>query len=145
VSNRWRDFNQNLIQDMRAHGGRPTSGPFLGRDVLILTTKGAKTGEIRENPLAYSRDDGHYVVVASRGGSPRNPAWYHNLRANPVVTVEVLGDRFDALAEVIDGEDYERLYQHHARLMPAFNEYRQRTSRKIPVIVLERIEPEGRG
>jgi len=145
VSTSWRDFNQNLIQDMRAHGGRPTGGPFMGRDVLILTTKGAKSGEIRENSLAYSRDNGHYVVIASRGGSPKNPGWYHNLRANPVVTVEVLGVRFDALAEAVDGEDYERLYEQHARRMPAFNEYRQRTSRKIPVIILERIEAKGRG
>lgn len=141
MSSSWRDFNQNLIKDMRAHAGRATSGPFLGRDILILTTTGAKTGQTRENPLAYSRDNGHFVVIASRGGSPKNPAWYHNLRANPVVTVEVLGDKFDALAEVVDGEDYERLYQQHARRMPAFNEYRRRTSRKIPVIVLERIEP----
>jgi deazaflavin-dependent oxidoreductase (nitroreductase family) len=140
MSSSFRDFNHNLIQDLRAHGGKATSGPFMGRDVLILTTKGAKSGQPRANPLAFSRDDGKYVVVASKGGAPTNPNWYHNLRTHPIVTVEVLGEKFDARAEVIDGDDYERLYQNHARPMPAFNEYRQRTSRKIPVIVLERLE-----
>jgi deazaflavin-dependent oxidoreductase (nitroreductase family) len=140
MSSSFRDFNHNLITDLRAHGGKATSGPFMGRDLLILTTKGAKSGQPRENPLAFSRDDGKYVVVASKGGAPTNPNWFHNLRTHPVVTVEVLGEKFDARAEVIDTDDYERLYQNHARRMPAFNEYRQRTSRKIPVIVLERLE-----
>ncbi len=140
MSSSFRDFNNNLIKDLRAHGGKATSGPFMGRDVLILTTKGAKSGQPRENPLAFSRDDGKYVVVASKGGAPTNPNWYHNLRTHPIVTVEVLGEKFDARAEVIDGDDYERLYQNHARPMPAFNEYRQRTSRKIPVITLTRLD-----
>ena len=145
MSNSWGDFNRQLIKDLRANGGRASGGPFRGRDVLILTTKGARSGRLRENPLAYSRDNGHYVVVASRGGSPMNPAWYHNLLANPEVTVEVTGDKFDARAKVVDGEEYERLYRQHASRMPAFDEYRRRTSRKIPVIVLERIEPSPRG
>jgi deazaflavin-dependent oxidoreductase (nitroreductase family) len=140
MSSSFRDFNNNLIKDLRAHGGKATSGPFMGRDVLILTTKGAKSGQPRENPLAFSRDDGKYLVVASKGGAPTNPNWYHNLRTHPIVTVEVLGEKFDARAEVIDGDDYERLYQNHARPMPAFNEYRQRTSRKIPVIALTRLD-----
>ena len=143
MSNRFRDFNQDLIDDLRANQGRASSGPFRGGDVLILTTTGAKTGEPRENPLAFSKDDGDYVVVASKGGAPTNPAWYHNLRANPVVKVEALGETFRARARVIDAEeDYERLYRQHARKMPGFNEYRQRTSRRIPVIVLERADSE---
>jgi len=143
VSNSFRDFNQALINDLRANQGRASSGPFKGGDVLILTTTGAKTGAPRENPLAFSKDDGNYVVVASKGGAPTNPAWYHNLRANPIVKVEALGETFGARARVIDGEqDYERLYREHARKMPGFNEYRQRTSRRIPVIVLERADSE---
>jgi len=143
VSNSFRDFNQALINDLRANQGRASSGPFRGGDVLILTTTGAKSGEARENPLAFSRDNGNYVVVASKGGAPTNPAWYHNLRANPIVKVEALGETFGARARVIDGEqDYERLYREHARKMPGFNEYRQRTSRRIPVIVLERADSE---
>ncbi|TMF50697.1 MAG: nitroreductase family deazaflavin-dependent oxidoreductase [Chloroflexi bacterium] len=143
MSNSFNDFNQALISDLRANGGRASGGPFKGGDVLILTTTGAKTGAPRENPLAFSKDDGNYVVVASKGGAPTNPAWYHNLRANPIVKVEALGETFEARARVIDGEqDYERLYREHARKMPGFNEYRQRTSRRIPVIVLERADSE---
>lgn len=133
------DFNRNLVEDVRAHG-KPTSGPFLGRDVLILTTKGAKSGEERSTPLVYHRDDGHHVIIASKGGAPTHPSWYHNLKANPVVTVETGGERFHARARVIDGEDYERLYKQHADINPGFWDYRKKTDRKIPVIVLERLE-----
>jgi deazaflavin-dependent oxidoreductase (nitroreductase family) len=143
VSNSFNDFNLALIKDLRANGGRASSGPFKGGDVLILTTTGAKSGEARENPLAFSRDNGNYVVVASKGGAPTNPSWYHNLRVNPTVKVEALGETFNAQARVVDAdEDYERLYRQHAQKMPGFNEYRQRTSRKIPVIVLERGDSE---
>ena len=139
MSNSFGDFNKALISDLRAHGGKATSGPFKGRDVLILTVKGAKSGEVRSLPLAYSRDNGHYVVVASKGGAPTNPAWYHNLVANPTVTVEVLDEEFRARARVVDGDEYERLYNQHAERMPAFNEYRKNTTRRIPVIRLEPI------
>ena len=76
------DFNPRLIEDLRANGGRATSGPFGGRRLLILTTRGARTGEPREHPLAYSSAGDDYVVVASKGGGPTNPAWYYNLIAN---------------------------------------------------------------
>ena len=143
VSNSFRDFNQTLIDDLRANAGRASSGPFAGGDVLILTTTGARTGERRETPLAFSRDGDNLVVIASKGGAPTHPAWYHNLVANPVVTVEVLGEKFSARARVVqDDSAYERLYAGHARKMPGFNDYRRRTSRRIPVIVLERIEAE---
>jgi deazaflavin-dependent oxidoreductase (nitroreductase family) len=143
VSNSYVDFNRALIRDLRANGGKASGGPFRGADVLILTTTGAKTGEPRENPLAFSRDGENIVVVASKGGAPTHPAWYHNLVANPTVMVEVLGERFEARARVIAGDDeYERLYAEHARKMPGFNDYRRRASRRIPVIVLERIDSE---
>lgn len=132
------DFNRNLVADMRAHGGKATSGPFVGRDVLILTTKGARSRETRETPLVYTRNGDHYVVVASKGGAPTHPSWYHNLVAQPDVTVEVLGEKFKARAHVQDDPDHERLYQHHASKNPSFHEYRKLTSRRIPVIVLER-------
>ena len=144
MSNRFNDFNRALINDLRANGGKASGGPFKGGDVLILTTIGAKSGEARENPLAFSRDNGNFVVLASKGGAPTNPAWYHNLVANPVVTVEVEGDKFDATARVVDGEEYNWLFRQHARRMPGFNDYQQRTSRKIPVIVLERVHSNGR-
>ncbi len=134
------DFNKNLISDLRANHGKPTSGPFMGRDVLILTTKGAKSGETRENPLVFTRDGDHYVIVASKGGAPTNPAWFHNLKIHPEVTVEVGDEKFKARAKVIDGDDYERLYHHHATINPGFHEYRAKTTRKIPVIVLKRLK-----
>ncbi len=134
------DFNRNLIADLRAHHGQATSGPFMGRDVLILTTKGARSGEVRETPLVYTRDGHHYVIVASKGGAPTHPSWFHNLQKHPEVTLEVGDDKFKARASVIDGDDYERLYQHHASINPGFHEYRTKTTRKIPVIVLERLK-----
>jgi len=148
MSSSFHDFNRNLIKDLRAHGGKATSGPFMGRDVLILTTKGAKSKEDRENPLVYTQDDGRIVIVASKGGAPTNPSWYHNLKAQPHVTVEMEGRKFQARADVIDGEDYERLYKQHADINPGFWDYRQKTSRKIPVVVLEPLDgdkPDLRG
>jgi deazaflavin-dependent oxidoreductase (nitroreductase family) len=139
MSTSFKDFNTGLIKDLRTHGGKATSGPFSGRDVLILTTTGAKSGEVRENPLVYTRDGNHLVIVASKGGAPTHPAWYHNLVTHPDVTVEVGTDKFKARAHVPQGEEYERLYTQHADINPTFHEYRKKTSRKIPVIVLERI------
>jgi deazaflavin-dependent oxidoreductase (nitroreductase family) len=131
-------FNEDLIADLRTNGGKPTSGPFLGRPVLILTTVGAKSGERRENPLVYTTDGDHIFVIASKGGAPTNPAWYHNLVVTPDVTVEVLGEKFDARARVTEGEERDRLFRKQADLMPGFDEYQRNTTRKIPVVVLER-------
>jgi deazaflavin-dependent oxidoreductase (nitroreductase family) len=78
--------------------------------------------------------------VASKGGAPTNPAWFHNLRAHPTVTVEVLGEKFQAKAQIPEGAEYERLYQQHAGINPGFHEYRTKTTRQIPVVVLERID-----
>jgi deazaflavin-dependent oxidoreductase (nitroreductase family) len=138
MSSTFHNFNADLINDLRQHGGKATSGPFQGRDVLIITTKGAKSGEVRENPLVYTRDGDSYVIVASKGGAPTNPHWFHNLVAHPDVTVEILGEKFKAHARVATDKDYERLYQHHASINPGFNEYREKTTRKIPVVILER-------
>ncbi len=139
MSTSFADFNAGLIKDLRANGGRATSGPFKGRDVLILTTKGAKSGEVRENPLVYSRDGSRYVIVASKGGAPTNPSWFHNIVAHPEVSIEVAGEKIKARAHVPDGDEYERLYNQHSNINPNFREYRKKTSRKIPVIVLEKI------
>ena len=134
----WGDFNNNLVEDLRAHHGKATSGPFVGRDVLILTTRGARSGETRVTPLVYSRDGDHYVIIASKGGAPTHPSWFHNLSAHPQVTIEVGDEKFPAHARVMDGDEYERLYEQHASINPNFHDYRQRTTRKIPVVVLER-------
>src|SRR5205823_6598038 len=86
----YRNFNQRLIEDLRANGGRATSGPFEGRELLILTTRGAKSGERRENPLAFSRAGEAYVIIGSKGGAPTHPAWYHNLLATREVIFECI-------------------------------------------------------
>jgi len=144
MSSSYHDFNRNLIADLRAHGGKATGGPFVGRKVLILTTRGAKSGETRENPLVYTRDGERIVIVASKGGAPTHPSWFHNLQKHPEVTVEMGGEKFSARARVADDADYERLYKNHADINPGFHEYRQKTTRKIPVVVLERVDSKGK-
>jgi deazaflavin-dependent oxidoreductase (nitroreductase family) len=131
-------FTRNLIADVRANG-RPTSGPFAGRPVLILTTTGARTGEPRVAPLVFSRDGDRLVIIASKAGAPDNPAWYANLVANPVVTVETGGELFRARAAEAHGDERQRLWDAHVAEHPGFAEYPARTTRLIPVIVLERI------
>lgn len=128
-----------LIEDFRAHGGKVSSGPFAGRDVLLLTTTGAKSGQPRLAPLVYTRDGDRFVIVASKGGSPTHPAWYLNLVANPIVTVEVGGEEFQARAVVVEGAERDRMYAQRVEKYPAFGEYQQRTARRIPVVVLERL------
>ena len=131
------DFNSNLIDQIRAGNGRLTDGPFAGRQVLILTTTGAQSSEKREAPLVYSRDGDDIVIVASMGGAPRHPAWYHNIVANPRVTIEVDGARIEANARVTEGDERRRLYDKHAEVHNGFTEYAAKTGgREIPVVVL---------
>jgi deazaflavin-dependent oxidoreductase (nitroreductase family) len=130
------NYNQMVIEKFRANSGK-IDGP---NPLILLTTTGAKSGQPRLAPVAYSKDGDHLVVLASKGGGPTNPDWYHNLLANPIVTVELGTEQFQARASVVtDEQEYERLYAQHATLMPGFAEYRQKATRKIPVIVLERI------
>jgi deazaflavin-dependent oxidoreductase (nitroreductase family) len=138
TGNRWTSFNDALIADFRAHGGQASSGPFVGRPLLLLTTLGAKSGQSRTTPLVYTRDGERYVVIASKGGAPTNPAWYHNLRAHQTVTIEVGDERFDADASVVEGAERRRLYDQQAALMPGFADYERRTDRIIPVVMLDR-------
>ena len=140
MSTRWNDFNRTLIADMRANGGRASSGPFKGRDVLVLHTKGAKSGQPRETPLAYFPENGHYLIIASKGGAPTNPSWYHNLVTNPNVTVEVLGETIPAKARITAGDERDKLFAKVGAKSPGFLEYQQETTRTIPVVVLEPIK-----
>ena len=133
------EMTKALIIDFRAHGGEVRSGPLAGRPILLLTTTGAKTGQLRLAPLVYRRDRDRYVVAASKGGAPTNPAWYANLVANPVVTVEVGGETFEALATVTEDAERDRLWAAHVAENPYFADYQVRTSRIIPVVVLDRI------
>lgn len=131
-------FNDDLIAEIRANG-KATNGPFVGRDVLVLTTKGAKTGKEHAVPVVYSQDGEDLVVVASMGGAPKSPAWYHNLKANPDVTVETGKERWKAKAVVTPEADRVRLYGQHAAKHPGFNDYLKKTTRRIPVVRLTRI------
>ena len=128
-----------LIADFRANGGQVTSGPFAGRPVLLLTTTGAKSGQPRLAPVVYSREGDLYVIVASKGGAPTHPGWYHNLLANPVVTVEVGGETFEARARVTESAERDRLFAQRVAQSPGFGEYQKKTTRVIPVAVLERL------
>lgn len=130
------DYNKAMIDDLRAHEGHASSGRFLGKPVLILTTIGARTGKRREAPLAYSRDGADLVIVASKGGAPDHPAWYRNLVVDPSVTVEVDGKAIRATASVADEVQRRRLYDRHAEIHTMFKDYEQKTDRVIPVIVL---------
>jgi deazaflavin-dependent oxidoreductase (nitroreductase family) len=135
------DFNSSLIDQLRASGGRLSEGPFAGRQLLILTTTGAKSGETRETPLVYTRDGDDIVIIASMGGAPSHPSWYHNIVANPRVTIEVDGSKFDANARIVaDEQERRRLYDQHAELHQSFAEYEAKTGgRVIPVILLQRV------
>ena len=130
-------FTRQLMADIRENG-RPTSGPMAGRPLMILTTTGAKSGERRSAVVTYTRDGDRYVIAASKGGAPTNPSWYHNVLANPHVHVEADKESFDATARVTDGAERERLWDSHATERPEFRDYPSKTSRVIPVIVLER-------
>ena len=132
------DFNQNVINQFRANGGK-VGPPFEGAPMMLLTTTGAKSGQQRTTPLVHTKDGDDIVIIASKAGAPTNPAWYHNLVANPEVTVEVGTEKFQARARVATGEERDRLYAAQAKLMPNFAEYQQKTTRQIPVVVLKRI------
>lgn len=133
------EMTRALIDDVRAHGGRVTAGPFVGRPILLLTTTGARTGQPRLAPLVYSRNGDRYVIAASKGGAPTNPAWFANLVAHPVVTVEAGGDTFEARATVASGPERDRLWAAHVAEHPGFAAYEARTTRVIPMILLERV------
>ncbi|MDQ6682138.1 MAG: nitroreductase family deazaflavin-dependent oxidoreductase [Chloroflexota bacterium] len=133
------DFNRTLVEDFRSHRGHASSGPFVGRDLLLLTTTGARTNEERTIPLVYTRDGSRYVIIASKGGSPTHPAWYLNILVHPEVRIEVGMEAFRARATVAQGAERRRLYNQHATSNPSFWDYERRTTREIPVITVERI------
>lgn len=135
----WQALNQPQIEQFRANQGTFTEGMLKDEPILLLTTTGARSGKTRVNPLSYTRDGNRYIVLASKLGSPEHPAWYHNLIAHPIVTVEVGAERFQARASVADQSEHERLFNAHAALMPNFADYQRVTKRVIPVVILERI------
>jgi deazaflavin-dependent oxidoreductase (nitroreductase family) len=129
------DFNARIIEEFHANEGR-VGAPFENSTLLLLHHVGAKSGKDRINPLAYRQDGDRYVIFASKAGAPTNPDWYHNLKANPNVTIEVGTDTIDVIAAEAAGEERDRLYQAQVESQPQFGEYEAKTDRVIPVIVL---------
>lgn len=110
-----------------------------GVTTLLLTTTGRRSGQARTTPLIYGRDGDRYMVVASRGGAPQHPAWYENLAARPEVAVQVMADRFKARARTASAAERPALWKTMAAIWPPYDEYQQRTTREIPVVILERV------
>ncbi|MDE3113822.1 MAG: nitroreductase family deazaflavin-dependent oxidoreductase [Chloroflexota bacterium] len=130
--------NDPVIDGFRA-SGRKQYGPW-GPRLLLLTVRGRKSGERRTYPLAFHKDGHRYVVAASKGGAPADPEWYRNLVAHPDVTVEADGEEFRARATPLaKGSERDRLWGQHTAAMPGFRDYETKTTRVIPMVVLERV------
>jgi deazaflavin-dependent oxidoreductase (nitroreductase family) len=132
------DFNAQIIAEFRANDGK-VGGQFEGAPLLLLHTTGARSGQERVHPVVYLADGDRLYVFASKAGAPTNPDWYHNLVANPDVTLEVGSETFPARATPLEGEERDRVFRRQADRMPGFAEYEQKAQgRVIPVIALER-------
>jgi deazaflavin-dependent oxidoreductase (nitroreductase family) len=131
------DFNAGVIEEFRANGGT-AGGMFEGKPLLLLHNVGARSGTEFVTPLVYLADGDNWVIIASKGGAPNNPGWYHNLKAQPEVSIEIGSDTVEVTAEEVTGAERDRLYSIQEEQQPQFTEYAQKTDRKIPVIVLKR-------
>ena len=132
-------WNEKIIEEFRANDGN-VGGRFEGKTLLLLHTTGAKSRKDRVNPVAYIRDGEKYVVIASKGGAPDNPDWYYNILAHPRLTVEVGTETFQVDARVTEEPERARLCNKMVEMMPGFDDYRRRTERVIPVIVLKPVK-----
>jgi len=131
-------LNQAVIKEFHANQGT-VGGAMEGMPIVLITMTGAKTGRTLTRPLCYSRDGDRIVIIKSYGGAPKNPPWYHNLIKNPVVTVEVGTEKYQARAVQVSGTERERLFEAQAKIMPFFNDYQAKTQREIPLFTLNRI------
>jgi len=132
------EFNKGIIDEFRANGG-VVGGPFEGAPMILITMTGARSGRTLTSPLVYSTDDGDPVIIASKGGAPEHPNWYHNLVADPACTVEIGTESFEATAELTSGQERQRLFDAQAALMPQFAQYAiDAAPREIPVFRLRR-------
>jgi deazaflavin-dependent oxidoreductase (nitroreductase family) len=129
------DFNSQTIAEFRANGGK-VGGHFAGAPLLLLHSVGARTGAEHINPVMYLSDSGRYIVFASKGGAPNNPAWYHNLKAHPELTIEVGSDTVEVTASDVKGAEHDELFGRQAAAYPMFADYQAKTSRVIPVVAL---------
>jgi deazaflavin-dependent oxidoreductase (nitroreductase family) len=130
-------FGEEHVRVYRETGGQH-GYHWRGTTILLLTTRGRRSGESRTTPLIHRTDGENWVIVASKGGWPSNPGWYENLAAEPDVEIEVRDERIPVHARTASGEERERLWASMLEAWPAYDEYRERTDREIPVVVLER-------
>jgi deazaflavin-dependent oxidoreductase (nitroreductase family) len=133
----WNAFNNAVIDEFRANEGK-VGGGFAGAPMILITHTGAKSGKQYTSPLVYSLDGDKPVIIASKGGAPDDPQWFRNLVANPEVTVEIGTDKWRGRARVAEGAERDRLFRAQADMMPNFDEYATKTTRVIPVVVIER-------
>lgn len=130
------DFENALIEDMRAHDGAVTQGPLAGHPLLVLTSTGAKSGQRRRAILTFSRDGDDYIVAGTGGGAPTQPSWLPNLRAHPHVAIEAENRTFEADARIVVGDERDRLWERHVAALPHFAAYPKTANRVIPVVRL---------
>ena len=131
------DWNKGIIDEFHAKAGKGVG--HFGDKLLLLTTQGAKSGEVRTTPLVYHRDGDRYVIAASKGGAPSHPDWYHNLVSHPEAGIEVGTDKMKVRATIARGPERDRLYEAHGDNFGAFRDYPKKTTRVIPIVVLERV------
>lgn len=129
-------FENALLADLRANGGAITSGPMAGMPILVMNSKGVKSGESRRAILGFTRDGADYVIAGSKGGGPTDPFWLKNIQADPMVDVEAEGRTFKATAAVTEPDDRRRLWDKHVEAMPRFAEYPKTTDREIQMVRL---------
>lgn len=129
-------FNDKIIEEFRAEGGK-VSGQFANADLLLLTTTGAKSGKTRISPLAYFRIDGRLIIIGSFAGADVNPAWVHNLRANPRARVEIGTEAFDVTAHELSPQERDKIFTKITAAAPGFAEYQAKTDRVIPLFELQ--------
>ena len=137
MSEQWKNWNQQIIDEFRANGGK-VGGMFAGAPLILVHHFGARSGIERVAPLVYLARGERLFVFASKGGSPENPAWYLNLLAHPEVTVELGDETFPVRATVLDGAERDEIYAEQAAVQPQFAEYQKKTDRLIPVVELVR-------
>jgi deazaflavin-dependent oxidoreductase (nitroreductase family) len=130
------DFNGKIIAEFRANGGK-VGGPFEGAPVLLLHTTGARSGQERVHPVMYQRVGDNYAVFATKAGAPTNPDWYHNILAHPGVQAEIGTQTLPLTARVAQGDERDQIWSAQKSTYPGFAEYEEKTSRQIPVVILE--------
>jgi deazaflavin-dependent oxidoreductase (nitroreductase family) len=130
------EWNTGIIEEFRANGGK-VGGQFDGAPLLLLHTTGAKSGQEHVTPVMYRQVGDGYAVFASKAGAPNNPDWYHNLVANPSVRAEIGADTVPLTARIAKGDERDRIWTAHKTVNPGFADYEKKTTRQIPVVILE--------